>query len=426
MDFLRKRCAWLYAPGLLILGASAAFSATVPVITSTATVRVVRVRYIPDAACRAVDTTITPVAIMAPIGGTNNVRATIVPAAQATRVGFDSANTGIATVTPAAATGSPQVLQIGGVTNDETLIRARTATSGILRTLTAGGKPRLDRTLVIHAVTEQNDDVQVVPIGRGEPNQTCVTAGTDELNTTRGGDDVLVGTTSIHTGTNGICDSFAAADDVQVIAVGQGRPNRLCVGQGANGFRDTLDSQIQGDDAVAGNDINSGANGICQTLPNATNAAAPLDVPTAAAVQTHLNAVWGLQANVFFTVTRADVIRNYDLNRDGDLSDPPDFSSFDEVDAMTAGITSTANYNIYFVRSYSHPVAYTEVTRDEAYIGDAKQATSTAVYVVAHEMGHLLGRIGHDNSSNLNLMFGGDLGTNPCEVRRADWRAVNP
>ncbi len=409
-----------------MLGASAAFSATIPTITSTATVRIVRVRYVPDTACRAVDTTITPVAIMAPIGGTNNVRATIVPAGQATRIGFDSANTGIATVTPAAAAGSPQVLQIGGVVNDETLIRARTATSGTLRTLTAGGKPRLERTLAIHAVTEQNDDVQVVPLGRGEPNQTCVTAGADALNTTPGGDDVLTGTTSIHTGPNGICDSFAAADDVQVIAVGQGRPNGPCVGQGANVFRDTPNAQVLGDDAIVGNDISSGPNGICQSTFNATNLV-PVDVPTAAALQAHLNAVWGLQANIFFTVTRTDAVRNYDLNRNGNLSDPPDFGTFDEVDAMSAGVANTGvNYNIYFVRTYSHPVAYTETTRDEAYVGDGKLPTATALFVVAHEMGHLLGRIGHDNTSALNLMFDVDQGTNPCEVRRADWRAVNP
>lgn len=410
-----------------MLGASAAFSATVPPVTSTATVRVVRVRYVPDTACHAVDTTITPVAVMAPIGGTNNVRATIAPAAQATRVGFTSANTGIATVVPAAATASPQVLQIGGVANDETLIRARTATSGILRTLTASSKPRLNRTVAIHAVSEQNDDVQVTPVGQGEPNQTCVTAGPNGIiNSVVAGDDVLVGTTSIHTGPNGICNSTASGDDVQVIAVGQGRPNRPCVGQGPNGFRDTRDTQILGDDTVAGNDITSGPNGICQTAANATNLV-PVDVPTAAALQTHLNAIWGLQANIFFAVTRTDAVRNYDLNRDGNLSDPPDFGSFNEVDAMSAGVADPAvNFNIYFVRGYSHPVAYTETTRDEAYVGDAKLPTTTALFVVAHEMGHLLGMIGHNSSSPLNLMFDGDQGTNPCEVRRSDWRAVNP
>ena len=43
----------------------------------------------------------------------------------------------------------------------------------------------------------------------------------------------------------------------------------------------------------------------------------PVNAPTAAALQTYLNTVWGKQANVTFTVTRTDFTVNYDLNRDG-------------------------------------------------------------------------------------------------------------
>jgi hypothetical protein len=397
---------------------------TVPPSTASGAARVVRVRYQPISACLGVDDTINPVAIMAPIGGTNSAAATITPPSQATRVRFDSANTGVATVNPTAAASPFQLLQIGGVSHLETTIRARTDTSGVLRSLTASAKPRRDRTLVIHAITEQNDDLQVVPTGQGEANQPCIGPGADgAINTAATSDDALTGTTSIHTGPNGICNSAASGDDIQIVPIGQGRPNRPCVGPGPNGFRDT--GPPAGDDLVAGDTIGTGANGICQTGANATNLA-PTAVPTAASLQTFLNAVWGRQANIFFTVTRTDAVLNYDLNRDGQLADPPDFVSFDEVDVLRTGAADAgADYNVYYVRVYSHPFAFADEGRHEAWVGDAKNGTTD--YVTAHEVGHLLGRVTPVHSNDpLDLMFRGDDGTSPCEVRRTDWNMVNP
>jgi len=52
----------------------------------------------------------------------------------------------------------------------------------------------------------------------------------------------------IRTGQNGICDTTATGDDVQILAVGQASPDAPCIGPGPNG---TLDTTSANDDVIA-------------------------------------------------------------------------------------------------------------------------------------------------------------------------------
>jgi len=91
------------------------------------------------------------------------------------------------------------------------------------------------------------DDVQVIAVGRGEPNQTAITVGPNGiLNTTPGGDDIIKDSTII-TGPNGVCNTSASGDDIQVIPVGQGKPYSIIITAGADNFLHTSPS---GDDEL--------------------------------------------------------------------------------------------------------------------------------------------------------------------------------
>jgi len=77
--------------------------------------------------------------------------------------------------------------------------------------------------------TAEGDDVQVLPPGAGEPSGVVIRPGFNYvLDTTPLLDDVVSGR-RILAGPNGIADTFASKDDVQVIPVGKGEPNTLCV-----------------------------------------------------------------------------------------------------------------------------------------------------------------------------------------------------
>jgi hypothetical protein len=67
----------------------------------------------------------------------------------------------------------------------------------------------------------------------------------------------------VNTGENGICDTTADPYDVQVIPVGEGEPHKVAITDGGNG----LETTPAGDDQVVGTTITTGADGICQTTP---------------------------------------------------------------------------------------------------------------------------------------------------------------
>lgn len=103
----------------------------------------------------------------------------------------------------------------------------------------------------ISETTAVGDDVQIIPFGDGSPNRIAIKAGLNfVIDTVPQGDDfVLVDT--IVTGANGIAETTAVGDDVQLIAVGQGELNREAVASGPNGVIDsTTDGDDEGTDSV--------------------------------------------------------------------------------------------------------------------------------------------------------------------------------
>jgi hypothetical protein len=122
-------------------------------------------------------------------------------------------------------------------------------------------------------------DVQVIPVGQGKPNFACVAAGTNLVTTPQMGSDDMQAGTSIHTGANGICATQRAGFDIQDIPVGQGSPNQTCITPGAD---TVLQTSAVGDDAVAGANIHSGANGICQATVGYKNGSDDVDLDTIA------------------------------------------------------------------------------------------------------------------------------------------------
>ena len=388
-----------------------------------ARITVPKVEFQESAPCSGFDGSVMPPFLMVPFKGQNTADAVITPAAAATSIGFESSAPTIVTVTPATASTSPQTITVKSLTQGQPEIRAKiVGTTSICAVLGVDIKDKITKTVTIHAITEENDDVQVFAVGKGSPNEDCITAGPNKkLDTVAGGDDIVKGKT-ITTGVDGICNTTAAGDDVQVIAVGRGIPNIVCVKAGKNKFRDT--AAAAGDDVIVGDNIDSGPDGICNTTANNVNLV-PTNVPTAAALETYLNdVVWGKQANVFFKVKRKDEAVNYDLDRNGVLKD---FTvATDEIDAISDQAQSFfADGNIYYIASMQIPSAFTLIPRKETWIQDAH--ANSALNITAHEIGHILGISGSAHSPNpKDLMHTFSLPTNPCNVRRVDWNIVNP
>jgi hypothetical protein len=95
--------------------------------------------------------------------------------------------------------------------------------------------------------TAAGDDVQVIPVGSGAPGTLAIEPGLNVvLDTVPAGDDTVSGS-DILTGPNGVCDTTAAGDDVQIIPLSQGEPHALAIGPGVNAV---LDSVHAGDDLL--------------------------------------------------------------------------------------------------------------------------------------------------------------------------------
>ncbi len=213
-------------------------------------------------------------------------------------------------------------------------------------------------------------------------------------------------------------------DDVQSIAPGaSGAANAVCVSAGSNGFRDTIPS---GDDAISGNNITVGLDRICNTTANDQNLV-PLNIPSAASLAAYLNnKTWGNQANVHFTVTRSDHTVNYDLDRNEMLADEFEFSvTRAEDDAITAAARNTGkDFNAYYVNKHEYPIGVT--LREQIFTQGSLPGMNSVDNHTAHEVGHLIGRRGHVGAGEDNLMYAAGLSSNPCRILRNEWRMVNP
>ena len=103
--------------------------------------------------------------------------------------------------------------------------------------------------------TAAGDDVQLVTVGQGRPGGTidkpagrAIFWGANAtVDSVAAGDDEYVGAHWVTTGPDGICDTTAAEDDLQYIDVGKGYPNAYVIGPGPNGV---IDSTPAGDDIL--------------------------------------------------------------------------------------------------------------------------------------------------------------------------------
>jgi len=393
-------------------------------------VAIVRVEYKQSTACSGFDDTTTVPWLMVPHAETRTAELHVSPASVATEVGIESVATGTATVSPATASSSPQTLSVTGVATASADIETRIGTSANLGTLTVDVKNRIEKIVTIHAITERNDDPQLLGRGKGQRNGVCFRAGPNLLiESTATGDDAFVTGPSatgdyIVNGANGVCESVHAGDDVTVIPQNQGIPNTPCVGVGGNGFRDTPNKL--GDDVIgAGDDqgIDSGANGICESEALHVSLS-PQQVPNALVLEQFLNEqAWGKQANVYFKVHYRQASLNYDLDRDGALADPllvaPNWA---EVNVLSSVKDVLADYNVYYVKNYTHPVALANPARKETWIGDRKRTTTELA--TAHELGHLMGAT--HSTSPQDLMDESLNDHSGCRIRRRDWSRANP
>jgi subtilisin family serine protease len=116
------------------------------------------------------------------------------------------------------------------------------------------GDPDDDNTCIhngfdgVTDTTAAGTDVQVIPVGQGEPDDVfCVLEGPNMMLDSTVVNDDTVSIIGIEAGPDGICDSTAQVDDIQLIQVGQGLPRVCAVWPGADG---TIESVPSGNDTL--------------------------------------------------------------------------------------------------------------------------------------------------------------------------------
>jgi len=95
--------------------------------------------------------------------------------------------------------------------------------------------------------TAAGDDLQEISLNQGYPYALAILPGPNNvINSAPSGDDTIYGM-FITTGPDGIAQTSKAGDDIQNIPVGQGEPNTICISPGANG---KIDTTPLSDDAI--------------------------------------------------------------------------------------------------------------------------------------------------------------------------------
>jgi hypothetical protein len=180
-------------------------------------------------------------------------------------------------------------------------------------------------------VTEEDDDVQIIPLNNGRMMSIGILSGSDNiLQSTPSRDDARTPDgRSIHTGNNGLLESSVDPNDIQSSQISgnnRGEMNQRAISYGANKFLDTNISGLGGDDrAMRGisldTAIHSGVNGICETqadgLSNILNSG-QINSPLIAGVDQIFRKV-----GVYVTLKSVESASiNYDLDHDGLLLRP--------------------------------------------------------------------------------------------------------
>ncbi len=286
----------------------------------------------------------------------NNWAKAYTPASAGSTVQFRVApGPGGATVYPESTSISPETLTVSSPTvGDDTAVEIGIGTAFGTGGLKLAVKRYRHKTVAIHAVTQRYTTPMPLAPNEGKPDQICVQGGSI-LWSTPGGDDQQSGYT-ITTGANGICETTADSHDTQIIPVGQG---------------------------------------ICKDL-------VPAGVPSETDFETYLNKVFGIQANIYFTVTRTDKVMDYDIaeseeeprNKMLDMTGSLPFGP-EETILQTGAGTPGVDINIYFVHSFNYGNAIGKAVPPRvAYV---KNTNADLKQVAVHEIGHCLGIPYHAN-----------------------------
>lgn len=330
------------------------------------------------------------------VGESDSVLVNITPAEDHNHIFFKSTNTSNVSISPGKAdSGSQGVVVTGNAYGTSDLQANGDEENGInINKMKVQAYNKRSLTVAIILIAEVNDDNQLIPVGEGSPYETAITAGNNNiLNSTKGGDDEIAGNT-INTGFNGICESKALFDDNQVIGVDSGLAYSDCIDKGLNHDWDT--KYAIGDDQWAGDVINTGADGICNTKAKDSTIVSTDTYDLS--LGGYLNKVYG-QAGIEWTVYRLPECHcNYDINKDDSL----DTKINDGVDWMTAEMKiiakscgDTTYYRNIFLVDRSTAGTLGEMKQNQRYgfihADEANVYPYDPLNVIAHELGHSLG-----------------------------------
>ena len=352
---------------------------------------------------------------------TDTAKAIIIPDWGISSVYFKSTAPANVTVSPNQASSSLQTITFTGIAKGESDIQANIGSEDghYKAMMKVAAYNTVTKDVAIIPVNEENDDVQVIYPGLGKANSTAITAGSNgTLETTKSGDDQVVGAT-ITTGSDGVCNTTKAGDDVQVIEPDQGQPYQLCVSSGANAKGDTNKSEY---DSYDGEDITTGADGICNTEANNTDILSTALNETA--LQTFLNNTVYNQAVVSWTVTRRpDCAVNFDLNRDGMIDVDSWMTSEMQVIRDNCG-DSNYQHNIFLVDNPSDgSTGFMEFNQRYGFVHVAN--SSEPYRTTAHELGHGAFGLQHTPTDSENIMYNYSS-TTKRRLRKSQWDACNP
>lgn len=366
------------------------------------------------------------------LGDTDTAKSERNPASSTDDVFLTSADDTIMTVTPDKVTTSAQTVTVSGVATGvadaEARVDSKTGTT-CARMRTSVYSPVL-KTVAVVLVHEENDDVQAIPVGQGTPLQHAIRVGPNgTLESVLGGDDfiqVVNGEPIVTTGLNGICDTTATGDDVQIIPKGNGTPNQTCVAVGTNNFRDT--NNVDVNDTLDASGINTGPDGVCNSVADNTNRLST-DFGTEASIQAYLNNVIYNQAVVSWDVKKpASVAVNFDLNRDGFLD--TSFWKTAEMNAIISGVGSTNTaFVVFFVDNPSNvdSLGISFPNQPYSFVFVGAHFVASVNNTIAHELGHAQ-NIDHTDEFGdpdpENLMR--TINTGKTRLRKNQWDVLNP
>lgn len=330
------------------------------------------------------------------VTSSDTAKAEIAPNVTSNEIYFKSTIPANVTVSPNQATSTPQTITVTGVAKGKSEIQAN---GGSVDGPNAGKMEAASynlqtNTVAIILVHEENDDVQIIPVGRGKPNtvaiKPCFLCTLKTTAADLGGDDQIVGNT-VTAGADGICQTAAKGDDIQVIPVGNGEPDAVCVSQGPNAARDT---NLSGDDGLTwfgfGDDIITGPDGICDTAANSTPISST-DISSIAGLRTYLNSKVYNQAVFSWVVIRLSACTvNFDLNRDG-MIDVESWMSTEMQAVRDKCKDDFYDHNLFLVDNPSdHSLGFMDFKQRSGFIhvGEITGPVLNENHVVAHELGH--------------------------------------